>query len=546
MAYSRGRCTNFDYCSLADQRRELQVRVGDAFTCPECGKPLKAPPGDAAPGGNQRVIVFAAIGAAVLGIGGYAAMTMLRSAPPAAPAAPAANEAPPAAPAAPPAPAPAPAPAAASAPPAAAPAAPPPPPEPEDVLLRLRGSNTIGSKLGPQLAAAYLAQNGDSDIRTVPGANAEETKVSGLHNGKREAIIIAAHGSATAFTGLAAGDTDIGMASRRVKPAEADALKALGDMTSPANEHVLALDGIAVIVNPANQVAALTKDQLRGIFAGTIKNWAELGGAPGAIDVYARDDKSGTFDTFKALVLDKTPLVTTAKRFEDSRELSGNVASDPQGIGFVGLPYVLNARAVAVAENGASPLVPNRLTIGTEDYALSRRLFLYTPTVAKNPAVTPFVTFALSEAGQKIAEGVGFVPLTIRTAEVTVPQTASDRYRALVASAQRLSTNFRFRSNSAVLDNRGLRDLDRVVDFIVAQKANPQKLILIGFADNRGGAEGNLAVSRKRADAVAQALAQRGIKVGQVAAFGAELPVADNASDDGREKNRRVEVFLTP
>jgi phosphate transport system substrate-binding protein len=529
MAYRQGRCTNFDYCSHADKRADISCRASDAFVCPECGKPLKAPPGTPQSGGGAlRSIVIGAIGLLVIGGGAYTAFTLLAPAPPEHLPQPANDIH--TQPAAPPSL-------------AVAPAA---PAQLETVLLRLRGSNTIGAAFAPQLAASYLSQNGDTDIRTAPLPTADEVKVTGLHNGTREAIIIAAHGSATAFSGLAAGDTDIGMASRKIKGAETDQLKTLGDMTSPANEHVLALDGIAVIVSPANPVASLTKDQLRGIFAGQIKDWAVLGGTPGPIDIYARDDKSGTYDTFKSLVLDKTPLASSTKRIEDSRELSTDVANNPRAIGFVGLPYVAASHAVAVAEAGASPLLPNRLTVATEDYPLARRLYLYTPTVSSNPAIAHFISFALSPAGQKIAEDVGFIPLTIRANAVPLPQTASYRYKALLGNAQRLSTNFRFRPNSAVLDNRGMRDLDRVVDYIVAQHGDPAKLILVGFADNQGTADANLDVSKKRADAVSQALLQRGVHVGSVAAFGADLPVADNASFDGREKNRRVEVYLAP
>jgi len=260
--------------------------------------------------------------------------------------------------------------------------------------------------------------------------------------------------------------------------------------------------------------------------------------------VLARDDKSGTFDTFKSLVLGGTKLTPDAKRIEDSRELSNQVAADQNAIGFIGLPYILSARAVPVAETGAASLLPNRLTVGTEDYALSRRLYLYTATQSPNPLVRRFTDFALSPAGQDIVEQNGFVPLTIKSESVPLPQTASTKYRSLIGKATRLSTNFRFEANSVVLDNRAQRDLDRLVNFVLSTHADASQIILVGFADNKGAPAANLTVSKKRAEAVAAGLAQRGLRVGHVAAFGADLPVADNTSDDGREKNRRVEVYL--
>jgi len=141
-------------------------------------------------------------------------------------------------------------------------------------------------------------------------------------------------------------------------------------------------------------------------------------------------------------------------------------------------------------------------------------------------------------------EDVGFIALTIKPEEAPMPQTASARYRALIGHATRLSTNFRFQPNSADLDNRGQRDLDRLVNYVVSAHAAPSQIILVGFADNKGSPSSNLTVSKKRAEAVAAVLAEHGVKVGKVVAFGSDLPVADNSSDDGREKNRRVEVYV--
>jgi phosphate transport system substrate-binding protein len=536
-----GRCTNFDYCATAESRRNIFPAIGASYVCPECGKPLWPAPQRT----NFLPILAAALTGAVLAGGGYYVLrppgSTLPGAAPAAPPNPVSVAAAPA-----PIPVPMEPPLAAN--PVVIPALATMPVSPSapaaKVVLSLSGSNTIGAVLGPKLAQAFLQYDGDSNIAIVPTGKPDEVQVTGLRDGKQETITVAAHGSATAFTDLASGAADIGMASRRVKPAEATALAIMGDMTAPTNEHVLALDGIAVIVNPHNGVESLSIDQLRGIFNGSITNWSQLGLPAGDIHVLARDDKSGTYDTFKSLVLGTTKLVAAAKRVEDSRELSADVTADANAIGFIGLPYILDARAVPIADTHAAPLLPTRLTVGTEDYALARRLYLYTPQHSNNPLVSRFTEFALSSAGQAIAEQVGFIPLEIKPQLAPVPETASAKYRTLVSHAARLSTDFRFRTGSVALDNRALRDLDRLVNFVVSSHASPDAIILVGFADNQGNPEKNLAVSRKRADAVAAGLAQRGLKITHVGAFGADLPVADNTTPDGREKNRRVEVFV--
>src|SRR5208337_3877007 len=109
-------------------------------------------------------------------------------------------------------------------------------------------------------------------------------------------------------------------------------------------------------------------------------------------------------------------LTGMAKRFEDSRSLSDSVAADPNGIGFVGLPFVRNARAIAISEQGSQPLLPTRLTVATEDYPLSRRLYLYTPSNPVNPLTRDFIRFALSSRGQEVVAQNGFVEQTAEPA----------------------------------------------------------------------------------------------------------------------------------
>ena len=181
-----------------------------------------------------------------------------------------------------------------------------------ELLLRMHGSNTIGAELAPALAEEFLRRQGAYRIMRVP-VKEDEMLVRGRMKGRPDQEIeIFAHGSATAFEDLGKGLCDIGNASRRVKPQEQDALRALGDLTAPACEHVLALDGIAVIVPQQNSLSVLSKETVAGIFDGEVTDWAQLKRSAGSIHVYARDDKSGTYDTFKNLVLgDKRKLVAT-------------------------------------------------------------------------------------------------------------------------------------------------------------------------------------------------------------------------------------------
>src|SRR5207253_929629 len=138
------------------------------------------------------------------------------------------------------------------------------------------------------------------------------------------------------------------------------------------------------------------------------------GGPALPIVVYARDDQSATFDTFKKLVLGDEPLAAGARRFGSNDELADAVAGEVGALGFVGLAHVRTAKPIAVFPLGAAPVFPSAFTVATEEYPLTRRLFLYTAQRPSVPFATDFVAYALSAEGQEIVTARGFVDLAIR------------------------------------------------------------------------------------------------------------------------------------
>jgi phosphate transport system substrate-binding protein len=416
---------------------------------------------------------------------------------------------------------------------------------PPSIILRMHGSNTIGSDLGPALAEGFLAKQTGAKVVLRRRTATDEMLVE-ARDGDRvvEAIEIFAHGSSTAFEDLANRRCDVGMASRRIRDEETKKAAALGDMSSAASERVIALDGLALIVNPNNPVSVLSKTQIAGIFAGEIRRWSEVGGSDAPIVVHARDDKSGTFDTFKALVLEGRPLLAEGRRHESSDELSDAVAADPSAIGFIGLPYVRSAKAVMVQEAGSAPLLPSPMTVSTEDYPLARRLYLYVPLSASVTS-RDFVDFAQSEEGQRIVQAAGFVDLrptcdaNAHRCSVCPPE-----YRSAVRGACRMSMNFRFERASTQLDTRALSDLQRVVSVMQRPEYAPRSLILLGFSDGTGARSENLMLSERRAEVVGAQLQARGLHVERVQGFGPDMPISDDSSDPGRQRNRRVELWL--
>ncbi|WP_096087773.1 substrate-binding domain-containing protein [Agaribacterium haliotis] len=412
------------------------------------------------------------------------------------------------------------------------------------VLLNIHGSNTVGARLVPTWAEDYLSALGMQNINKKELGVANEFAIEGELDGQNYAIHIAAHGSSTGFKSLIADTANIAMASRQIKDKEVAALAKSGDMRSYEAEKVVAIDGLAIIVHPSNQIDKLSIDQVAALFSGQVSNWAQLGGANVAVTRYARDSNSGTWDTFKSLVLRKKyQLETSTRRFESNDELSDLVALDRGAIGFVGLASVRDSKAIAISDSGSAALSPEHLQVATEDYPLSRRLYLYLPPSPVNPRANDFIEFALGQASQKRVDEIGFVSLNPLVNQGDSLQQGPKAYQQLANIADRLSINFRFDAGSAKLDNRAKRDIQRLVDFMKQDTNKDLRIQLVGFGDLKQSPERAILLSKLRASAVQSALHKNGISTLPVAGFGSVKPVASQEAQ-GRTKNQRVEVWL--
>ncbi|MFT0183088.1 MULTISPECIES: substrate-binding domain-containing protein [Pseudomonas] len=418
--------------------------------------------------------------------------------------------------------------------------------EPTTVILRLQGSNTINANLGPRLVAALLAERGYRDPQVIPATVMDEWQlVARAPNGSAVAIQIAAHGSSTGFNALAAGTTDLAAASRPIKDNEVSALANLGDMGSKDAEYVIGLDGLAIIVHPANPLRELDLQQLAQVFAGDVTDWQQLGGPSGPIRIYARDDRSGTYDTFRELVLNPAGkrLSAAAKRFESNEELAQQVAADPGGIGFTSLAAAAKAPKLALRDGEGRAIAPSEASIATEDYPLARRLFLYGSPAQRSDWARSLLEFSQTPAGQAVVQQSGFVAQRIEPLTISDTRGMPPAYLELARRAQRLTVNFRFTAGSARLDNKALRDVERLAAFMRQPENAQRQLILVGFNDATEDPARAALLARLRATAVATALRHQQAFAGELLSLGDQLPVA-GLSANGRVKNRRVEAWI--
>jgi len=211
-------------------------------------------------------------------------------------------------------------------------------------------------------------------------------------------ISIAGGGSGVGIKQVGEGLVDIGNSGR--KPTD-DEIQKYG-----LKLFQWAIDGVGVVVNPKNPVKTLSTLQLSEIFSGKIVNWKALGGPDKPINVYTRDNSSGTREVFWEKALDKGEITDKANVVVSNGAMKTAVANDPYGIGYVSVGHMDNSTA-PVTLDGAEPTIDN---VKNGSYKIARGLFSNTKGEPKG-LVKKFVDFLFSPEGQQIAAKNGFIPI---------------------------------------------------------------------------------------------------------------------------------------
>jgi phosphate transport system substrate-binding protein len=432
--------------------------------------------------------------------------------------------------------------------------------------LRIKGSDTIGGKLTPELAEDYRARGG------------------------RLGFVVEALGSATAFVGLLDGSADLGESSRPINEKEMDSARQLG---VTLRETVIGYDGVAVIVNPSNPVSSLTIAQLSDVFTGKIRSWKRLGGKDEPIMLIGRPAYSGTHTFFRDRVVrrgnskgpeDFDSAITVV---EENGAILQAVASKGGAVGYVGLGWLdsrVKALRVAAAERGAG-VAPSVETVRAGSYPLYRPLLMYLPSAPK-PAAAEFLRFVLSKEGSAIVARNGFVPPDVPGPSVIFPAAvvaanavqpggeASAPAGAPVAETRPIAAapapsapvagspaqaSRPAAPGPAGSDRQVFRvffpagsvkpgaDAAAVIERAAAQaRSEGVRVVVAGHADSTGPAAANARVSRARADVVASMLRQAGAPADRmsVVSSSSDAPLATNDTPAGRSRNRRVDIEI--
>jgi len=254
----------------------------------------------------------------------------------------------------------------------------------QKVACKIKGSDTC-LPLSQKLAEKFMKKYSGSSISVTGG------------------------GSGVGIAALLNATTDIAQSSRPLKMDEKLKLQEAG---KAYKETIIAYDAISIIVNPANKVSQLTREQLEGIFTGKIKNWNEVGGADLKIVAYSRETSSGTYEFVKEHVLNKKNFASTVMLMPATGAIVQSVSQTKGAIGYVGLAYVENnVKALKVSyDKGKTYITPSIANAKNKTYPITRPLYYYYLTKVEK-SISPFINYILSAEGQQIVLTEGYVPV---------------------------------------------------------------------------------------------------------------------------------------
>lgn len=255
----------------------------------------------------------------------------------------------------------------------------------QDKYITIKGSDTM-VHLVTNWADAFMKKNPNIEISVTGG------------------------GSGTGIAALINGTTDICASSREITENEKKLARKQGVI--PA-ETAVALDGIAIVVNPDNPVTELSMAQLKSIFTGNITRWNQVGGPDQQILLLSRESSSGTFLFFQEYVLEKQDYAHNAKLLSATSAIIQSVSSDKWAIGYIGLGYAVSAAeeikilAIKTKDNTAV-FKPSEETVKSGKYPIARPLMVYTKSNGTE-TLKKFIEFCLSSEGQQIVKTSGYI-----------------------------------------------------------------------------------------------------------------------------------------
>lgn len=245
----------------------------------------------------------------------------------------------------------------------------------------IKGSDTLGAKMVPQLAEAFKA-------------NMKQL-------GQNIAFEIAAEGSSTGVASVIDATSEIGMSSREPKAKEIAKAQSKGvDMKA----ITVAKDGIAIIVHESSPLDSISLEEIEMLFSGDVTDWSAITLQSGQVSAYTRNTSSGTYAVFQKMGMSSRDYGSDTQKMAGNEQIAAEVAKNPNGIGYVGLAYINTPGVKVLPIDGINPT--------SADYPLARPLYyLIDNNKELSDMANSFIGFTMSPEGQDIISGVYFLPL---------------------------------------------------------------------------------------------------------------------------------------
>lgn len=434
----------------------------------------------------------------------------------------------------------------------------------EECDATISGSRALTTTVGVRGAALFLQESGYT-IEPAPQPSAVETKVIGARGDFRCTITFRHGASASGIADLIAGRALLAFTLRSMTPADAAAMAqaGVGDLARQRGlvEHIVGFDAMAIAVNAANPVQKISLDDARDVATSAKTNWSEIGGPDAPITLYAPKDTSMPEDYPNDIITHRSPVweqnAERARILDTEADVLRELARDRGGLAYISAAAARNARDVrllAVGPPGAET-APSPETMRQEAYAMARRVFLYSrPADMENNAfVQRFVAFFQSEAMYDALDEAGFAALRpdsrlarfasgLARCRFGTPEHAA--VMSATRGARRLPDVLHFVPNTTRLDAAALDYIAANAERLRARLQAGDEIILIGHTDYTGEAGPNRTLAHRRAAAARAAFEEKGVFGIEVESAGEMCAMADNESEEGRERNRRVEIWV--
>jgi phosphate transport system substrate-binding protein len=247
-------------------------------------------------------------------------------------------------------------------------------------IIVIRGSNTIGEELAPQLIAAYQKDHKDVTF---------DLEFKGTDYG---------------LGALMGNYCDIAAASKTPGTEQQEIAQI---RNFHFKDYIIGSYAVSLVVNATNPISNLTGSQVAALFTGGIQNWKGIGGADAPVHLFGRDPVSGTHLGFKELAMANQFYGTNVQYFTNYSDIASAVAKDADGIGYIGLMATPPAGTKIVNIGG---IAPGDATVNDKTYPYVRTLRFYTDADKEPAAVADFIKFTLSPQGQAILVQMGYAP----------------------------------------------------------------------------------------------------------------------------------------